>query len=162
MQKNDSKKWCKNDQKLCPNGVKIDPKTIKRVIKNRCENRCENQCKTAPSKGGSARGAAAPLVVLSRHTLLLVSQTHIPTTNQTLKTARRHRYADARPDLKANASAADPIWEFVLVDFAVSVSIVSAVSRYMKRSSCECNARSVWYIVCQACFACCLSRLQTL
>ena len=60
----------------------------------------QNQCKTAPSKGGSAAEASPPLVVLSRYTLLLVSQTHISTTNQTLKTARRHRYADARPDLR--------------------------------------------------------------
>ena len=78
----------------------MDSKSIKRVVKSRCENRCENRCKTAPSKGGSAAGALAPLVVLSRYTLLLVSQTHISTTNQTLKTARRHRYADARPDLR--------------------------------------------------------------
>ena len=103
MQKRDSKKWCKNNQKWCPNGVKIDQKTTKRVVKNRCENRC----KTAPSKGGSAVASLAPLVVLSRYTLLLVSQTHISTTNQTLKTALRHRYADARPDLWATASSAD-------------------------------------------------------
>ncbi len=45
MQKHDSKKWCKNDQKWCPNGVKIDSKLTKRVVKSRCENRCENQCK---------------------------------------------------------------------------------------------------------------------
>ena len=110
MQKHDSKKWCKNDQKICPNGVKIDPKTNKIVVKNRCENQCKIWCKTAPSKWGSAAQASAPLIVLSRYTLLLVSQTHISTTNQTLKTARRHRYADARPDLSApcGASTAAP------------------------------------------------------
>ena len=71
MQKHDSKKLCKNNQKWCPNGVQIDPKSTKSVVKSRCENRCENQCKTAPSKGGSAGKASAPLVVLSRHTLYL-------------------------------------------------------------------------------------------
>ena len=110
MQKHDSKTLCKNDQKWCPNEVKIDQKTIKMVVKSRCENRCENRCKTAPSKGGSAEASSPPLVVLSRYTLLLVSQTHISTTNQTLNTALRHRYADARPDLSApcGASTAAP------------------------------------------------------
>ena len=32
--------------------------------------------------------------------LVLVSQYHISDLNATLKTARRHRYADARPDLR--------------------------------------------------------------
>ena len=85
----------------------MDPKSTKRVVKSRCENQCKNQCKTAPSKGGLAAGALAPLVVLSRYTLLLVSQTHISDLNHTLKTAHRHRYADARPDLWATASSAD-------------------------------------------------------
>ena len=92
----------------------MDPKSTKKVLKSRCENRCENQCKTAPSKGGSAAGASAPLVVLSRYTLLLVSQIHISTTNATLKTARRHRYADARPDLRRKrqpAAHAVPVYQ---------------------------------------------------
>ena len=51
----------------------------------------------------------SPLSSTQSPYLVLVSQYHISTTNQTLKTARRHRYADARPDLKATASAADPM-----------------------------------------------------
>ena len=56
--------------------------------------------KRYPQKEGRRKGRSPPLVVLSRHTLLLVSQAHISTPHQTLKTARRHRYADARPDLR--------------------------------------------------------------
>ena len=83
------------------------PQSTKRVIKSRCENRYENRCKTAPSRGGSASTASPPLVVLSRHTLYLFLSIIFSTTNQTLKTARRHHYADARPDLWATASSAD-------------------------------------------------------
>jgi hypothetical protein len=86
----------------------MDPKNIKIIVKSRCENQCKNRCKTAPSKGGSAAGALAPLVVLSRYTLLLVSQYHISDLNPTLKPARRHRYADARPDFNGSALPADP------------------------------------------------------
>ncbi len=52
----------------------------------------------------------SPLSSTQSPYLVLVSQTHISTTNQTLKTARRHRYADARPDLSApcGASTAAP------------------------------------------------------
>ena len=47
--------------------------------------------------GGSG---VTPLSSTQSPYLVLVSQTHISATNQTLKTARRHRYADARPDLR--------------------------------------------------------------
>ena len=52
----------------------------------------------------------SPLSSTQSPYLVLVSQTHISTTNQTFKTARRHRYADARPDLSApcGASTAAP------------------------------------------------------
>ena len=44
--------------------------------------------------------AVTPLSSTQSPYLVLVSQTHISTTNQALKTARRRRYADARPDLR--------------------------------------------------------------
>ena len=81
--------------KWSQHGSKIDQKGCQKPMRKSMQN----QCKTAPSKGGSAAGASAPLVVLSRHTLYLFLSI-ISDLNATLKTARRHRYADARPDLR--------------------------------------------------------------
>ena len=61
----------------------------------------------------------------------------------------KHAAPKAAADLKATASAADPLWELLLVEFVSSASIasiVSTVGRSMNRPSSECNPRSVCYI----------------
>ena len=95
----------KNDAQMESKSIQTPPKLWSKID---AKIDAEINAKRHPQKGGSAAGAVSPLVVFSRHTLYLFLSIIFSTTNQTLKTARRHRYADARPDLKATASAADP------------------------------------------------------
>ena len=82
-------KWIQNQSK-------IDQKGYQKWMRKSMRKSMQNG--TLKRRVG-ARGVS-PLSSTQSPYLVLVSQTHISNTNQTLKTARRHHYADARPDLR--------------------------------------------------------------
>ena len=74
------------------NGSKIDQKGCQKSMRKSMQNGTLKRRVGGPG--------VTPLSSTQSPYLVIVSQTHISTTNATLKTARRYRYADARPDLR--------------------------------------------------------------